>query len=1195
MTILGGLFLLACHAHAQIAFRASTSAASAATATPTYVASDTSTVSGSSMTINRPAGVAQDDILIAQITVKGTQTITPPSGASAWTLIDSSTSGTGGNEITQAVYWRLVGVLASEPGSYTWSWSSSDRATGGIGVFRDVDTADPIDVSGVRINDGSSTVTLPTLTTSSANAMLVALLGSSRAGNNHGAATGMTEAYELNSGAGPNGTNSSMDSLVQASAGSTGVKTATSSSAVDNIAHLIALRASGASLTLAVPPGTAADDVLIASIAVTPSGVTVTPPTGWTITLDTPNGSATSSRLVTLYRVASGAEPASYTFGLAGTAHAGAVGVMAGFSGVDTAAPINVQGANVTASALTHSANAITTTVANAMLVGAFEFASAPAAANFNPSGGQGMTKAAAQPSVTPANNAGVALVLSYGLQAAAASSGAKSAAASGVTADRGAAQLLALRPVVTLTHYRISVLSSTVANCDYAEVTITGHDATETPVAPPSGRSLNITMAPASGVWQVGTVAGTGSWTPSGANNGQANYIWPGGEQSFTVRLRQNTVATLNINLNDGSVAESATEDPSISFVNSAFRISNGGNAPLSIGTQIAGKPSNSGFGAQSLYLQAVRTDTTTGACVSLFPINTDVAVQVGAVCNNPASCARNVTLSSSALSGNTASFVPNGAYPASMNFRFTTANAEAPFALNYADAGQLTLQFRYQLASPPAGQFVQGSSNAFVVRPFGIAFSGMGHANNATGSLFAAAGDNFSMSLTAYQWASGEDADNDGVPDGNVNLTNNGTTPNFAATATISATSNSAGIAGSVSRGATCATTPATIALAGGTATANDWCYSEVGNVLLSATASNYLGSGQSVSGNSGLDGNANGPYVGRFRPKRFAVSNVTLGTRSDLACAPASTFTYMDETLRLGLRLTAQNAQGATTQNYTGASYAKLGVGTFANWNFGARSGTTNLSPRIDAGVAPTGSWSNGVADMTFTTSILRATPDNPDGPFPALQLGIAPVDSDTTAMDTLDLDVDNSGANDHKNLGLTADVRFGRLRLDNALGGEARRLPVSMRVEYWDGSGFKTNDDDDCTSIPRSAIALAFTPPSNLAACETAVDAATLTFADGVAPLALAAPGATNSGSVVLTVNLGSAAGTYCPAPGGATAAATSVAMPYLLGRWNDGANPDGNANTTYDDKPSARAAFGLYGSQPGNFIYFRERY
>jgi hypothetical protein len=55
------------------------------------------------------------------------------------------------------------------------------------------------------------------------------------------------------------------------------------------------------------------------------------------------------------------------------------------------------------------------------------------------------------------------------------------------------------------------------------------------------------------------------------------------------------------------------------------------------------------------------------------------------------------------------------------------------------------------------------------------------------------------------------------------------------------------------------------------------------------------------------------------------------------------------------------------------------------------------------------------------------------------------------------------------------------------------------------------------------------------------------------------------------------------------------AATNSGRSYLWGRWNDAVDPDANANTMYDDKPSARAAFGLYGSQPSNFIYFRENY
>jgi MSHA biogenesis protein MshQ len=400
---------------------------------------------------------------------------------------------------------------------------------------------------------------------------------------------------------------------------------------------------------------------------------------------------------------------------------------------------------------------------------------------------------------------------------------------------------------------------------------------------------------------------------------------------------------------------------------------------------------------------------------------------------------------------------------------------------------------------------------------------------------------------------------------------------------------------VRGAVSRGATCANA-ASLALSGGTASAADWCYNEVGNVLLTATVTNYLGSGQDVTGTSGLDGDANGPYVGRFSPKKFVLITSpvapSLTPRTDLACA-GSAFTYMDETLRLAFKVEARNTQDAVTANYsTTSGYAK--VNNVAAWGFGARSGTTNLTTRIDTGGTLAGSWVNGVADMTFNTAIRRVDP-TPDGPYPALHFGIAPADTEPTM--TFDLDVDSAGGNDHKDLGVLGDVRFGRMRLDNVLGSEARQLPVPMRVEYWNNGGFTTNADDSCTSVPKSAIALDFTPASNLTACETMVNSASLAFSAGVAPLVLAAPGPNNSGSVVLKVNLTGASGNYCNAVGVAAVPTVPSAtpLPYLAGRWNDAADGDGIPATLYDDNPSARAAFGIYGSQPGNFIYFRERF
>jgi hypothetical protein len=75
---------------------------------------------------------------------------------------------------------------------------------------------------------------------------------------------------------------------------------------------------------------------------------------------------------------------------------------------------------------------------------------------------------------------------------------------------------------------------------------------------------------------------------------------------------------------------------------------------------------------------------------------------------------------------------------------------------------------------------------------------------------------------------------------------------------------------------------------------------------------------------------------------------------------------------------------------------------------------------------------------------------------------------------------------------------------------------------------------------------------------------------------------------HTGSVTLTPQLGGTAGLFCNAVGvGGAIATSSAGLSYLQGKWNNSAN--------YDQDPSARAAFGVYGSQPKKFIFFRENY
>ena len=70
--------------------------------------------------------------------------------------------------------------------------------------------------------------------------------------------------------------------------------------------------------------------------------------------------------------------------------------------------------------------------------------------------------------------------------------------------------------------------------------------------------------------------------------------------------------------------------------------RFTDGANPPnpITIGTQIGGKPSNILPGTQTIALQAVRKDNNTGACVGVFPDNTDVSVEMASQCNNPGTC---------------------------------------------------------------------------------------------------------------------------------------------------------------------------------------------------------------------------------------------------------------------------------------------------------------------------------------------------------------------------------------------------------------------------------------------------------------------------------------------------------------------------------------------------------------------------
>lgn len=655
----------------------------------------------------------------------------------------------------------------------------------------------------------------------------------------------------------------------------------------------------------------------------------------------------------------------------------------------------------------------------------------------------------------------------------------------------------------------------------------------------------ISLSTSTNNGDWSLNT--GSGTLTPGAPDSGAAGYQFAAADGGMAILDLMNTrQETLTVTVQDSATGITSTSAP-LAFQNNAYRVI---NDPV----QVAGRP-------QQMRVEYWRR--TGGGC------NLSTANGHGGIKRLKAWLSLDAAHPAGALvpgivAVDTLSPLPVSEPPGN-NVRFAFSGGVAYFALTTSDVGKYVLNLR------DGGSQRRGNSPTITTRPFALHVDVPGNpgASTPSGAVFTRAGADFSATVRGILWQVLDDADNNGVPDTGANLADNPATPSFAWDTILSAQAPyepAGGVLGTLANGAL-----AKAAYSGGAATAPNLRYSEVGSVTLNATAYRYLDS-------PGVDLTGSASPVGRFRPDHFAVSQASLTNRVMAACAPAATFTYMDEAMEAGFKLSAKNAAGAVTQNYTTASgYAKLDpAGSPASLGFGARDGAVNLTARLDLG-SVSGGFVAGEATVAARVALRRASPDNPDGPFEVFELGIAPQDGDGTAVRPadLDLDVDGAGGNDHVKLGQTR-VRFGRLRLANAYGSELLDLPIPIRVEHWNGIGFATHADDGCTRIAAAHVLLSGYQ-GNLNAGETSVaPAPTLVFSGGVGNLQLARPGAGNSGSVQLRVDL------------------NAEGKAYLRGRWDDGANPDANADTAYDDDPAARGSFGQY-KAGARLIDLRESY
>lgn len=622
-----------------------------------------------------------------------------------------------------------------------------------------------------------------------------------------------------------------------------------------------------------------------------------------------------------------------------------------------------------------------------------------------------------------------------------------------------------------TLAYYQISH-SSPVLTCEAADITITAIDSDGNPMNPSSDTTINLSAELVSGS------SATNTFYPS-------SYTFSGSESSTTVQFVRTEPGILDIDVTDGSVTDQdgLATDPDIEFTDVAFKFYADGVADV-IGTQIAGKENTVAPGNQEITLRAIESDPDTGECTVLKPAS-GFEVNFGYECKNPTSCSSGQLLS---VDGTSVSGVSNGTSPqydpVTIDF---DASGTATLTLNYQDVGQIQVYASADVSvSGGTGETVTvtGSSNPFVVRPFALRMvdieDSFGNPNpggdETAGNGFVSAGSDFFVTIESYLYqAADDDADNDGSPDADAILTDNGLTPNFSQQIDLSINAFSPlgadSLPGDLEGDAPIQAT----AFSEGAATAT-LRYLEVGSITLLAGPVDYLSSGEMLSIPT--------EKIGRFYPDYFELSGVELETTCPLIGSTA--LIYMQQPFAsFKYQIEAKAVGGTTTEKYDMVYYPTDEVKISAE----AGDDGVDLSGRMSS--SSISGWVGGVIDRV-SSPILDLTFNRnggaggfEDGPYEDVRLGFyidetnGLGDGNNFESGSLNFDPSVAGSCGASCTGIqigsnSYDVYYGRLYIQSAHGPENQDLPVPFLVQYWNGSSFVTAINDSCSQIPLSNI-------------------------------------------------------------------------------------------------------------------------
>ncbi|OOX44901.1 hypothetical protein BJL77_20480 [Vibrio parahaemolyticus] len=402
-------------------------------------------------------------------------------------------------------------------------------------------------------------------------------------------------------------------------------------------------------------------------------------------------------------------------------------------------------------------------------------------------------------------------------------------------------------------------------------------------------------------------------------------------------------------------------------------------------------------------------------------------------------------------------------------LNHVYFDSQGKAYFKIKYPEAGRVRLNASVDGVSDSAGfaSFVSFPKYLKLTATKADKNGACTEPDDGCSNSFIAAGEEFDMTITAYQAVDGaEEKVAKNYQEPAITITNNVEYPkkDGASSATLLNTS-----------------------LPGGSKWANGkvmlpQSVSEVGAFEFSVAApvasdengkplatSSYLGSSTFKIQDAVAT-------IGRFYPAYFNVTETNWDYPDNQGESA-----YMGQAFdSVSFAVTAYNASGGATQNY-GLFASGLKADFYLS---GEHSDRLNIANK-DLGAK---NWSGAVWRKQWNNSVQWSKPISPDGPFNSK------VVVDTSTSTSIGLSLSNSGGKTSSYIDPTLfrfkssidgkeqlttsvaqvllaqpDVRFGRIDLDDVGGNQGSTLHVPLRVEYWNGSRFIANPNDNQTEV------------------------------------------------------------------------------------------------------------------------------